>query len=103
MSVFLQSTLEIRAAGFAQFCQTMDEIVGIVEEVGWRLDGAYVQRTGRLHTVIDLWELEDFNHFDRGIQAITGHARGEAIRAALADTVVSETVVFASKAPYSRR
>jgi tRNA(Leu) C34 or U34 (ribose-2'-O)-methylase TrmL len=102
MSVFLQATLEIRAGEFARFCQTMKEILPIVEGEGWKLDGAYVQRTGRLHTVIDLWELEDFNHFDRGVQAIATHARGTALQAALADTVISETVVFATKAPYMR-
>jgi hypothetical protein len=102
MAVYLQATIEVHASGFEQFCQTMEEIVPIVEGVGWRLEGAYVQRTGRLHTVIDLWKLEDFNHFDRGIGAIAAHARGDALRSALAETVSAETLVFASKAPYMR-
>jgi hypothetical protein len=103
MSVFLQATLEVRAAGFVRFCETIGEIVPIVEAAGWRLDGAYVQRTGRLHTVIDLWELEDFNHLDRGIEAIRNHPRAAALQEALADTVISETLVFATKAPYMNR
>lgn len=102
MSVFLHATIEVRPGEFARFCQTMEEIVSIVEEAGWRLDRGFVQRTGRLYTVIDVWELEDFNHYDRGTQAIAAHPRGDAIREALAETVVSETVVFATKAPYMR-
>ncbi len=102
MAVYLHTTLEIRPSEFARFCETMEDIVSIVEGVGWKLTGGYVQRTGRLHTVIDLWELEDFNHFDRGMQAIGADPRSEGLRAALAEAVISETVVFASKAPYMR-
>lgn len=102
MAIYAHATLEIRASEFDRFCRTMAELLTIVEAVGWKLAGGYVQRTGRLHTVIDLWELEDFNHFDRGIQAIAAHPRGDEIRAALAEAVIAETVVFATKAPYMR-
>ncbi len=74
----------------------------ILEAAGWRLAGAFVQRTGRLNTVIDLWELEDFNHYDRGIRALTGHVDFAGIAATLAETVRNETIVFADRAPYMR-
>ena len=39
--------------------------VPVLEREGWRLAGAFVQRTGRLGNVIDLWELEDYQHYHR--------------------------------------
>ena len=102
MSVYLHVTLEVHAAGMQKFMATMEEIVPIVEGAGWKLAGAYVQRTGRLNTVIDLWELDDYNHYGRGTGAIGKHPRARELVAALAETVQSETIVFADKAPYSR-
>jgi hypothetical protein len=103
MSIHLHVTLEVHAAGMAKFCALMEELVPIAESVGWKLKGAFVQRTGRLNNVIDLWELDDFNHFDRGIQAIAQHADSARLLSTLAETVASETIVFADKAPYMRR
>ncbi len=100
MSVYLHTTLETRPDKFQKFCETMQEIVSIVEQEGWKLAGAFMQRTGRLHNVIDLWELEDYNHFDRGLQALGRHPRFPHISAALAECVISETIVFADRAPY---
>lgn len=100
MSVHLHVTLEVRAAGMAAFLQAMGEAAPILQAEGWRLAGAFIQRTGRLNTVIDLWELEDFGHFDRALQAFIGHPRFAAIKAVLDETVKSETIVFADKAPY---
>jgi len=102
MSTYLHVTLEVEAAGLARFHQAMGQALPILEGAGWRLAGAFVQRTGRLNTVIDLWELEDFNHYDRGIKALTGHAAFKDIAATLAETVRNETIVFADRAPYMR-
>ena len=102
MSVFLHVTLEVKAAGMGRFLAAMAEATPILEGHGWKLAGAFVQRTGRLNTVIDLWELEDFGHFDRALQAFIGHPRFPEIKAVLDDTVNSETIVFADKAPYMR-
>jgi len=100
MSVHLHVTLEVHAAGMDLFVATMEEAVPILEDTGWKLRGAFTQRTGRLNTVIDLWELDDFNHFDRGIKALVGHPRFQSISKALAESVKSETIVFADRAPY---
>lgn len=101
MSINLHVTLEINADQSEKFMALMAELVPVVEGIGWKLVGAYVQRTGRLHNVIDLWELEDFNHFDVGIQAIGKHKRAAEFHAKLAECVISETVVFAQKASYA--
>jgi NIPSNAP len=101
MSVYLHVTLEVHAAGLAKFMAGMgDTAVPFLEGQGWRLAGAFVQRSGRLGTVIDLWELDDFQHYDTALQAFRRDPRFPAFGAMLAETVISETVVFADKAPY---
>ena len=102
MSTHLHVTLNVRAAGMMKFNAVMEELVAIAERAGWKLKDAFVQRTGRLNTVIDIWELQDMNHYARGIQAIVSHPESARLLATLAETVISETVVFADKAPYAR-
>jgi hypothetical protein len=101
LSVFLHVTLEVKAAGMTAFCGALAEAKTILEAEGWSLAGAYVQRTGRLNTVIDLWELADMNHFDRGLQGFVAHPRFAEIKQVLDETVNRETIVFAAKAPYA--
>lgn len=103
MSVYLHVTLEIHAAGLGRFLEGMEKTaVPFLEGQGWRLAGAFVQRTGRLGNVVDLWELDDFQHYDRALQAFMADARFPDFRDLLAETVISETVVFADKASYMR-
>lgn len=101
MSVFLHVTLEVHAAGLSRFLEGMEKTaVPILEREGWRLAGAFVQRSGRLGNVIDLWELEDYQHFDRGLKAFGAHPDFRAFKAMLDETVISETVVFCDAASY---
>jgi hypothetical protein len=102
MAVYFQATIELRAERVAKFYRTMETILPIVERAGWKLAGAYTQRTGRLHTVIDLWELEDLNHYDRGLKALGGEKNYAEIAAALAECIERETTVFLDRAPYMR-
>jgi len=99
---YLQATLKVDAAGLSRFCAAMAEITPILEGQGWKLRGAFIQRTGRLNSVIDLWELEDFNHLDRALLALAAHPSFADLKAVLDETVKSETLVFADKAPYMR-
>jgi hypothetical protein len=104
MSVYLHVTLEIHAAGLRRFLAAMsDTAVPILEREGWRLAGAFVQRSGRLGNVIDLWELDDYQHYDRALQAFMANDAFPAFKQVLEETVISETVVFADPASYMRR
>ena len=101
MSVYLHVTLEIHAAGLPRFLDAMEKTaVPILEGEGWRLAGAFVQRSGRLGNVIDLWELDDFQHYDRALQVLSAHQVFPAFKKVLEETVISETVVFCNAAPY---
>jgi len=101
MSVYLHVTLEIHAAGLARFLKAMeDTAVPFLEKQGWRLAGAFVQRSGRLGNVIDLWELDDFQHYDTAIQALGADPSFPAFKKVLEETVISETIVFCNAASY---
>lgn len=101
MAIYLQSTLTCHGAGLAEFLETMGKIKPIVEEAGWRLDRAFIQRTGRLNVVIDIWALDDFNHFDVGIGALTAHPEFPDFKDVLDRCLVSEEIVYLTKAAYS--
>ena len=101
MSVYIHVTLEIHAAGLGRFLEAMEKTaVPFLEGQGWKLAGAFVQRSGRLGNVIDLWELEDFQHYDRALQALMADPSFPAFKKVLEETVISETVVFADRAAY---
>jgi hypothetical protein len=103
MSVYLHVTLEIHAAGLSRFLQAMEETaVPFLERQGWRLTGAFVQRSGRLGNVIDVWELDDFQHYDRALTAFYGEPGFADFKTVLEETVISETVVFCNAASYMR-
>jgi len=100
MTVYVHVTLKVKAAGVTDFVATMKKAVPILEAHGWRLVLALAQRTGRLNTVIDIWELEDFDHFDRGLKGLTADPRFPEIKAVLDANVQSETIVFADRLNY---
>jgi len=102
MSVFMHVTLEVKGAGLQRFLTGMAQALPVLEAAGWRLTGAFVQRSGRLNTVIDLWELRDMNHYTDGMAALAGWSAFGAFKAILDECVLSETIVFADKAPYMR-
>jgi hypothetical protein len=101
MSIFLQATLEIDSAGFQRFVGIMAEWVPIIESFGWKLNAAYMHRTGRLNTVIDVWEVEDMAHIDRGFQQLIAHPRFGDFKKVLDETVKSETLVVLQKFSYA--
>jgi hypothetical protein len=101
MSVYVHVTLEIASAAIGKFLAAMPQAVEFLEgQAGWRLAGAYVQTTGRLYTVIDLWELQDMNQYGRGFKQLVTAGFYPVLKAVLDEAVVSETIVFAEKAPY---
>jgi hypothetical protein len=101
MSVYLHVTLEIHAAGLGRFLEAMEKTaVPFLEREGWRLAGAFVQRSGRLGNVIDIWELDDFQHYDRALKKLGADPAFPAFKTVLEETVISETVVFADAASY---
>jgi hypothetical protein len=103
MSIYMQSTIELNGAGFVPFLEAMPQAVEFLEKtVGWRLAGAFVQETGRLSTVVDLWELQDMNHYHRGLQQLVAAPFYPQFKAVLDASVERETIVLLERAPYMR-
>lgn len=100
MTTYFHATIELRAEHVDLFCHNMQRLLPIVAASGWKLIGAYMQSSGRLFTVIDIWQLDDLNHYERGLQALTTHPDYPVIAAAIALAVERETIVFMNHAPY---
>jgi hypothetical protein len=103
MPVYAHVTIELASAAVDKFLAAMPQAVEFLESrAGWRLAGAFMQQTGRLNTVIDLWELQDMNQFDRGLQLLLAAPFYPAFKQVLDEAVIKETIVLAQKAPYMR-
>jgi hypothetical protein len=102
MSLNMQSTLEVEAVGFGRFMALMGELVPILEGVGWQLEGAFMHTSGRLNTVVDLWRLEDYNHYGRGLAVLMAHPEFPRFSQTLGEVVRNETVVFLQQLQYPR-
>ena len=94
--IFLKAELTVRAVDLPpllELCQ--NRFFPILEqEAGWRLHGCFQQRTGRINTLVDIWELEDYGHFERGYATFQAHAHYPEIRNLLDHLVENETLVF---------
>lgn len=100
MAVYLFANIEVKASEFARFIEVMGDVAASVTAAGWKLTGAFIQRTGQLNTVIDVWELEDFNHMNTGMAAVAQHPEFARISATLSEVVVRESLTFADKLTY---
>lgn len=98
MTVYMQSTLELRAGDPAAFHAAMKKLVAIVEAEGWFLVTAFEQMTGRLHTAVDVWRLPDLDAYARGLAALRGHAHFPDMVGTLASAIERETVVLGTRA-----
>lgn len=93
------STIHVRPGKTPALLELLrDRIVPILQDkAGWKLLGCYEQRVGRLNTLVDLWELEDYNHFTRAFSAYRGDPDYPAIRVALDECIEQETLAFMEK------
>ena len=100
MSAYLIATIETKPGGMDTLVATIAELIPILETKGWKLAGAYTLRTGQLGTVIDVWEMPDFNGMNTGMAAIAQSAGFPRIQKALQDCIARETLVLADKLEY---
>lgn len=100
MTIYMQSTLELRGGDTTKFRETMKLVVETVEKEGWYLLTAIEQITGRLHTAIDVWRLPDLDAYARGLGALRGHPDFAAIGESLAAAIERETVVLGTRASW---
>ncbi len=98
--MFMHSTIEVASDQAAAFDAVMAEIVAHQEAFGWKLRAAFVQITGQLGTYVDIWEVEDAGHYERGLRALRTHPEFPRLKSVLAAAVRRETVVLGLPARY---
>lgn len=101
--VYLHVTLKIKQSEVRAFYDTMAEAVPILEAAGWKFVGAWVDRVGRLNTVVDLWELADANLYYTALETFAKHPRYPALKAVMDRSIEEEIVHMMDKVPYGRR
>jgi hypothetical protein len=102
VSVYLIATLEVKASLFGPFTEAVGVLQAIVESAGWKLSSAHVLRTGQLNTVINVWELNDYNHMSVGFAAFGSDPRAAEIQGVLGEAVLKETLTFADAISYPK-
>ena len=99
--MYAHVTVEIRFGKIDRFFELMAQAVPITEEVSdWRLCRALVQESGRLFTVIHIWEMPDANAFAEGKEKIYAHPDAPRLIEQLSEIAESETIVLAAPTPY---
>jgi accessory colonization factor AcfC len=97
--ILMQSVIHVRPGKMAaMFDIIRDRLVPILQDgAGWRLVGCYEQRVGRLNTIVDLWELDDYAHFSNAFAAYRADPDYPALRVMIDDCVEQETLTFLEK------
>lgn len=97
--ITMHSTIHVRPGKMPAMIELLrDRMVPILEgKAGWKLVGCYESRVGRLNTLVDVWEMEDYNHFTRAFDAYRADPGYPAIRLALDEIVEEETTMFMDK------
>ncbi len=98
MSVHLHAVIRTRPGKLMPMLALLkEELIPIMESGGWKLIGCYTGKTGPINTIIDLWELDDMEHFQRAYAVFTGHENFPSIRERLDQYVIEETLTFCDK------
>ena len=94
--LFLKAEITINAGHLPAMLDLLNQrIFPIMEGSGsWRMAGCFVQRTGRLNTIVDLWEMDDYSDFAATYAAFRAHPDYPEIRVLLDTFVETETLVF---------
>lgn len=101
--VYLHVTLKVVQSEVENFYDAMAKAVPVIEELGWKFIGAWVDRVGRLNTVVDLWELEDANMYWRVMKEFSKRPEYPAFKEVLDRSVEEEVVHMMDSVPYGRR
>ncbi|GAA4810041.1 hypothetical protein GCM10023232_01330 [Sphingosinicella ginsenosidimutans] len=94
--IFLKAEIAINPGHLEAMLELLEtRIFPIMETKGrWRLVGCFVQRTGRLNTIVDLWEMDDYADFAATYAAFREQPDYPEIRVLLDTYVETETLTF---------
>ena len=95
MSVYLHAEIHVRPGHMADMLAMLEtEIKPMMEAQGWKMLGCFQGLTGPRNVIVDLWELDDLEHFRRAYASLGQLAPTDTLRARLDSWVVRETLTF---------
>lgn len=99
--LYLHATLKLRMGGYKRFCEVFAPQVPILESYGWKLVGAWVTVVGRVHTVVDVWEIADGNAFYEATAKWRARPDFAEFQQGFAEVVEEEVLTMVNKTSYS--
>lgn len=96
MPVYLHAEIHVRPGHLDDMLNLLETTIKpMMEGEGWKMLACYTGISGPRNTIIDIWELDDLDHFRRAHEAQLAKLTPENdIRAKLSAWVESETLTF---------
>lgn len=95
MPVYLLANLRIVPGKMQPMLALLkDGLVPALERQGWKLAGCFTTLSGARNTIVDLWELDDLDHFQRGYQGFIDDPQFASIKAGIDAYVAEEVLTF---------
>lgn len=98
--MYLIAKLELSYGGVQTFLDIAPRVRAEMEARGCTMIHAFMQDTGRLNTFIHIWQMKDANTYMDAVASLRASDGIGEIFAALSESVVNETLTFASALPY---
>lgn len=94
--IFLKAEITVRPGHVPAMLELLTKRIFPIMQAngGWKMCGCFVQRTGRLNTIVDIWQLDDYGHFDAVYAVFRDAPDYPEIRKLLDTYVETETLVF---------
>lgn len=94
--IYLKAEITIHPGHIAAMLDLLTKrIFPIMENKGsWQMMGCFVQRTGRLNTIVDIWAMDSYADFTGTYEVFRNDPDYPEIRTLLDTYVETETLVF---------
>jgi hypothetical protein len=100
--MILHATLTLKhSAGLDRFVEAKAKQVPVLESYGWKMVGGYAAITGRVYTVVNIWEVPSADAFLESAAKWRATPEGQAFRAVTAEVLEQEVVTLMRALPYS--
>jgi hypothetical protein len=99
MSVYLHTEIQVRPGHLPDMLHLLEhEIKPTMEAEGWKMLGCFQGISGPRNFILNLWELEDLEHFRRAYASSLGKLLpSDTLRTKLSQWVERETLTFFEK------
>jgi hypothetical protein len=95
MAVYLHAEIHVRPGHIADMLNLLEHTIKpMMEGQGWKMLACYTGISGPRNTIIDIWELEDLEHFRRAYAELARLSPDNDLRSKLDCWVESETLTF---------